>query len=37
VRRNYSNQEIQNILGGNFARVLAQIWTVEKVEKKETG
>jgi membrane dipeptidase len=37
VRRNYSDQEIQNILGGNFARVLTQIWTVEKVEKKETG
>lgn len=27
IRRNYSNAEIQGILGGNFARVLKQIWT----------
>jgi membrane dipeptidase len=28
VRRKYSDVEIQGILGGNFARVLKQIWTV---------
>lgn len=28
IRRKYSNGEIQGILGGNFARVLKQIWTV---------
>ncbi len=29
IRRKYSDSEIQGILGGNFARVLKQIWTVE--------
>ncbi len=28
IRRKYSDQDIQGILGGNFARVLGQIWTV---------
>ena len=28
IRRKYSDAEIQGILGGNFARVLKQIWTV---------
>jgi membrane dipeptidase len=28
IRRKYSDQEIEGILGGNFKRVLAQIWTV---------
>jgi membrane dipeptidase len=28
LRRKYSDQEIEGILGGNFKRVLAQIWTV---------
>lgn len=28
IRRKYSNAEIEGILGGNFARVLKQIWTV---------
>lgn len=28
IRRKYSNADIQGILGGNFARVLKQIWTV---------
>ncbi len=28
VRRNYSNQDIQLILGGNFQRVLTDIWSV---------
>jgi membrane dipeptidase len=28
IRRKYSDSEIQGILGGNFARVLKQIWTV---------
>jgi membrane dipeptidase len=27
IRREYSNKEIQGILGGNFARVLAKIWS----------
>jgi membrane dipeptidase len=28
VRRNYSNPDIQLILGGNFQRALADIWSV---------
>lgn len=28
IRRKYSNDEIQGILGGNFTRVLKQIWQV---------
>jgi len=28
IRRKYSDQNIELILGGNFKRVLAQIWTV---------
>jgi membrane dipeptidase len=28
IRRKYSDKEIEGILGGNFKRVLAQIWTV---------
>lgn len=28
IRRKYSDAEIQGILGGNFARVLKQIWTI---------
>jgi membrane dipeptidase len=28
IRRKYSDAEIEGILGGNFARVLKQIWTV---------
>jgi membrane dipeptidase len=28
IRRKYSDAEIQGILGGNFTRVLKQIWTV---------
>ena len=27
LRRKYSDSEIEGILGGNFERVLAQIWT----------
>ena len=30
IRRKYSDKDIGGILGGNFARVLKQIWTVEK-------
>ena len=30
IRRKYSDSEIEGILGGNFSRVLTQIWTVEK-------
>ncbi|HWP42830.1 MAG TPA: membrane dipeptidase [Blastocatellia bacterium] len=28
IRRKYSDKEIEGILGGNFKRVLSQIWTV---------
>ena len=28
IRRKYSDADIQGILGGNFARVLKQIWTI---------
>ena len=28
IRRKYSDKDIEGILGGNFARVLKQIWTV---------
>ena len=28
VRRNYTDEQIDLILGGNFKRVLAQIWSV---------
>ena len=27
IRRGYSNSEIQGFLGGNFKRVLSQIWS----------
>ena len=30
IRRRYSDVEIRGILGGNFARVLAEIWPVRK-------
>ena len=29
IRRKYSNTEIEGILGGNFKRVLSQVWTVQ--------
>jgi membrane dipeptidase len=28
IRRGYSDNEIEGILGGNFKRVLSQIWAV---------
>ena len=28
IRRNYSDKDIEEILGGNFKRVLSQVWTV---------
>jgi membrane dipeptidase len=28
INRKYSNSDIQGILGGNFARVLTEIWSV---------
>jgi membrane dipeptidase len=31
IGRKYSDPEIQGILGGNFSRVLSQIWTAENV------
>ena len=30
IRRKYTDTEIEGILGGNFKRVLSEIWTVEK-------
>ncbi len=30
IRRKYSDAEIRGILGGNFARVLGQIWAGQK-------
>lgn len=32
IRRNYSDKDIEGILGGNFKRVLSQIWSVEKAD-----
>ncbi|HMQ04863.1 MAG TPA: membrane dipeptidase [Pyrinomonadaceae bacterium] len=34
IRRKYSDAEIIGILGGNFKRVLAEIWTVEQAAPK---
>jgi membrane dipeptidase len=34
IRRKYSDDEIRGILGGNFARVLSQIWTVPPPDAK---
>ncbi len=28
IRRKYNDRDIEGILGGNFARVLAQVWSV---------
>jgi membrane dipeptidase len=33
IRRKYSDDEILGVLGGNFKRVLSQIWGARKVEK----
>ena len=33
IRRKYSNSEIEGILGGNFKRILSQIWTVPSETK----
>ena len=35
IRRKYSDQNIQGVLGGNFARVLAQIWSTPPPEKEK--
>jgi membrane dipeptidase len=35
IRRGYSDAEITGILGGNFARVLDEIWTVPPREQAE--
>jgi membrane dipeptidase len=32
IRRKYSDRDIEGILGGNFKRVLSEIWTVEKAQ-----
>lgn len=37
IRRKYSDPDIEAILGGNFARVLTQIWSAVTVEKPATG
>jgi len=34
IRRKYTDAEIEGILGGNFKRVLSQIWTVDKSPAK---
>lgn len=36
IRRKYGDRDIQSILGGNFARVLSEIWSVKRDDKKET-
>ena len=33
IRRKYSDDNIRGILGGNFRRVLAEIWTVPPLAK----
>lgn len=35
IRRKYSDANIQGVLGGNFARVLAQIWSAPPPEKEK--
>ena len=35
ISRKYSDKEIQGILGGNFKRVLSEIWSVEKTPSGE--
>lgn len=34
IRRKYSDTDIRGVLGGNFSRVLKEIWTVEQEEEK---
>lgn len=34
IRRGYSDQDIEAVLGGNFQRVLQQIWSMRATEKK---
>ncbi|MFC2164606.1 dipeptidase [Acidobacteriota bacterium] len=34
IRRGYNDTDIEGILGGNFKRVLSEIWTVKKPDKK---
>lgn len=36
IRRKYSDKEIEGILGGNFKRVLSEIWTVEQAPAAAT-
>jgi membrane dipeptidase len=35
IRRGYSDADIEGVLGGNFKRVLSEIWTEKKPEKKK--
>jgi membrane dipeptidase len=37
IRRGYSDKDIEGILGGNFQRVLTQIWKVRVAEKPLQG
>jgi membrane dipeptidase len=37
IRRGYSDKDIEGILGGNFKRVLAQIWNMRVPEKPVNG
>jgi membrane dipeptidase len=34
IRRKYSDADIRGILGGNFRRVLTEIWTVPPVSEQ---
>lgn len=35
IRRGYNDVDIEGVLGGNFKRVLSEIWTVKTPEKKK--
>ncbi len=37
IRRGYSDNDIEGILGGNFKRVLAQVWTMRAADKPING
>jgi membrane dipeptidase len=37
IRRGYSDKDIEGILGGNFKRVLAQIWNMRAVARPPQG
>ena len=35
IRRGYNDADIEGILGGNFKRVLSEIWTAKKQNRKK--